>query len=53
MENGRAAEKQAARERDAQALQDGTLTREELGRKNSFLRAEEWDIDFENAVPLR
>lgn len=49
----RAAEKQASREEDERRLAEGELTREELGRKNSFLLASEFEIDFESAVPLK
>lgn len=46
-------EKQASREADAKALAEGRITQEELARKNVFLSAERFDIDFDSAVPLR
>lgn len=49
----RAEEKRLSREADAAALAEGRTTREELARKNVFLSAERFDIDFENAVPLK
>ncbi len=42
----RAAEKQAARDRDEQSLASGAKSREQLWRENSFIRAAGSEIDF-------
>ena len=49
----RQAEKQASRDADAWALASGSMSREDLARKNVFLSASRFDIDFDSAVPLR
>jgi hypothetical protein len=49
----RAREKQAARDADDAALASGKISREELGRKNAFARADRIEIDFSRAVPFR
>ena len=46
-------EKQASRAADERALADGSMSREDLARKNVFLSADRFEIDFERAVPLR
>jgi len=49
----RAREKQASREADARAIAEGRMSPDDLARKNVFLSAERFEIDFDRAVPLR
>jgi hypothetical protein len=49
----RAREKQASRDADDAAIASGSISREDLGRRNAFARADRIEIDLLRAVPFR
>jgi hypothetical protein len=48
----RAREKQASRDADARAVRSGEKSRSDLGRENSFIRADRVRLDLNAAEPL-